>query len=76
MIARAEEVAADLRGLEKTPFKQWTDADKAKAEKLHERIAAGKAAVEALKKRQINRRKFAVSSELGASEAKVISGVV
>lgn len=65
-IGRAEEAAADLRGLEKTPFKQWTEADKAKAEKLHERIAAGKAAVEALTKRQINRRKFAVSSGNGS----------
>src|SRR5690606_895857 len=65
-IAKAEEAGKDMRGLEKTPFKNWTDADKARAEKLQTAIAAGKAPVEALKKRQINRRKFAISSGNGS----------
>jgi putative DNA primase/helicase len=53
-LSRAEEAAANLRALEKTPFKQWSEAGKADSEKLRAHIAEGKAAVEALKKRQIN----------------------
>lgn len=61
-IQRAENAADDLRALKHRPFKEWSDSDKANGDHLESKISAGKAAVEALQKRQINRRKFSVSS--------------
>lgn len=61
-MTRGEEVAAELRTLKRRPFKEWSHAEKSKADELNDLIAASKVAIEALRKRQVTRRKFAVSS--------------
>jgi putative DNA primase/helicase len=66
IIAKTEEAAKDLRAIERKPFKDWSEAEKETAAKLTARVNAGKDAVAALQKRQINRRNFAVSSGNGS----------
>ena len=65
-IAKAEEAARELRALHRKPAREWNEPEKLRADQLETLIAAGKYAVEALQKRQINRRKFAVSSGNGS----------
>ncbi len=64
-VAQAEQAAAELSVLKKRPFKDWSGVERAKAATLDELIAAGRSAGEALKKRQSDRRKFAVLSGNG-----------
>jgi putative DNA primase/helicase len=60
-IEAAENAARDLDRLKKQPG-EWSEADEEKAELLERVIAIGVEAAAELKKRQVNRRKFAVSS--------------
>lgn len=51
---------------------EWTDIERARAKALQNAVAEGDAAREALKKRQIARRKFAVSSKNNARLAAML----
>ena len=64
-IDAGEDARVDKGEIEKKPRDQWTDADKKTMTRLDHMIAAGDEAMFALKKRQIERRKFAVSSGNG-----------
>lgn len=61
-IEKGEQAKRDLKALRRKALKDWTADDKTRAEILDAQIIARKLAIDALKKRQINRRKFAVSS--------------
>jgi len=65
-ISRAEDATRECRLLKRKPSKNWTDDDRARADTLDQLITHGKLAIEALQKRRINRRKFAVSSGNGS----------
>lgn len=61
-IEKGEQAARELKTLRRKAPRDWTDDDKARAEILDAQVMGRKMAIDALKKRQINRRKFAVSS--------------
>lgn len=65
-IDEAEEAHIERERLEAKPRDQWTDADKKRMQALERTIATGDEALDAVKKRQLGRRKFAVSSGNGA----------
>lgn len=64
-IETADDARVEQATIEKKPREQWTDADKKRIYALVRLIESGNEAHAALKKRQINRRKFAVSSGNG-----------
>jgi putative DNA primase/helicase len=62
LVEEGEAAEGELAALEKRKA-DWSDEDRAKARALQYRIDAGENARAALKKRQVARRKFAVSSK-------------
>lgn len=71
-----DDAAIERGGLEAKPREQWNEADRKRAMVLDRQIAAGNAAREALQKRQINRRKFAVSSGNGSKLREMLKAML
>jgi putative DNA primase/helicase len=75
-IERAIDAAAEKERIDRKPAADRTDADKKRLWTLDNLIDAGKEAEAALQKRQINRRKFAVSSGNGSKLREMLKAML